>query len=145
MSLQGSGKPTDVEFKATGLNIEGDIAAAVSIAVLYVVTWFLIVAYFNDFWCSFLFPTKVNLATLKERKERAEKDLNLNKLTKLGTEPTTSVEFERAPDTKAAYAVLSQEQIQHRLQIERRMCILHLHLYMYKSVPVEVIYFFLLL
>lgn len=122
MSTLGSGKPTDVEFKATGLNVEGDIAAAVSIAVVYIVTWFLVLAYFNGFWCTFLFPTKVNLATLKERKERAENDLNLSKLVKLGTEPTKNVELERAPETKAAYSVLSQEQIQYRLQIERRKC-----------------------
>ena len=123
MSSQGSGEPTNVHFKATGLNLEGDIAAAVSMAVLYVVGWFLVLGYFNGFWCTFIFPPKVNLATLKERKERAEKDLNLDKLVKLGTEPIKAVEIERAPDTKAAYAVLTQEQIHHRLQIEKRKCI----------------------
>lgn len=120
---QGTGDPTTVEFRATGLNVDGAISAAVSIAVIYVVTWFLVLGYFNDFWYSFIFPTKVNSATIKEKKERSEKDLNLNKLVKLGTAPTNSVEIEKAPETRAAYAVLSQDQIQQRMQVERQKAI----------------------
>ena len=99
---QGTGDPTTVEFRATGLNVDGAISAAVSIAVIYVVTWFLVLGYFNDFWYSFIFATKVNSATIKEKKERSEKDLNLNKLVKLGTAPTNSVEIEKAPETRAS-------------------------------------------
>ena len=108
-----------MEFRATGLNVDGAISAAVSIAVIAWShgSWY---CYLNDFWYSFIFSTKVNSATIKEKKERSEKDLNLNKLVKLGTAPTNSVEIEKAPETRAAYAVLSQDQIQQRMQVERR-------------------------
>ena len=62
--------------------------------------WFLILALLNKFWLAKLFPPKVNLATLKERRDREEKSLYLNKPVKLGVTPTKSTDLARVPTMK---------------------------------------------
>jgi hypothetical protein len=106
--LYNISKYDEITISVSNLLISDSIKASIIVAILYLIITVFILAAFNYFWC---FGFNKNLNTINiERKNRAEKQIQLQKLIKLGETASKKGYIERMPKTKAVNIVLTSEQ-----------------------------------